>query len=196
MRPTSVLVCAAALSLLAGGFVTACDRSNVSPHKPGVSVGAPVLAPAQSQVPAEPTNAALPPYDAGGAVTEPVVISQVPLRFSGRSAPHHFDGLFVFETVIDETGTPISIKTIQSPPSHSSRSVAACEDAAKASIAQWRYRPGTLHGRPVPVRIRITISFRLPSAAAVSGMPQGFFQRRGLTRRPADFASLAADAHG
>ena len=199
MRPTSALFLAAAFLLLAGGVGTACDRSNVSPHKSGVSVKAAVPATPQSQAPAKPTAVPQPPYEVGGAVTEPVVVSQVPLHFSGRSAPHHFRGVFVFETVIDETGTPRSIKTLQSPTNPDSGSIAAYEDAAKTAIAQWRYRPGTLHGRPVPVRIRITISFRLPNAAAVSSKAQDSSQRRGLTRRPADsrrFASLAADAHG
>jgi hypothetical protein len=199
MRPTSALFLAAALSPLVGGFGTACGRSNVSPHKSGVSVGTAVPAPARSQAPPGPTVVPLPPYEPGGAVTEPVLISQVPLHFSGRSAPHHFGGVFVFETVIDETGTPRSIKTLQSPTNPDAGSIATYENAARTAIAQWRYRPGTLHGRPVPVRIRISISFRLSNAAAVSSKPQGSSQRRGLTRRAADsrrFASLAADAHG
>jgi hypothetical protein len=66
-------------------------------------------------------------------------------------------GIAIFELVIDAEGTVTSVRTLRflkaRPP------CPELEIACKKALSQWRYRPATLRGVPVPVYLTVTQSF-------------------------------------
>lgn len=59
-------------------------------------------------------------------------------------------GIPLLETVIDEHGVPREVRVI--------KSVHPCIDQVLVeTVMQWRFKPGTLRGRPVPVVFNMTL---------------------------------------
>ena len=56
--------------------------------------------------------------------------------------------------VVDESGNPIDIKVIRP------LGLGLDEMAIKA-VSQWKFKPGTLNGKPVKVQAQIEVTFRL-----------------------------------
>ena len=65
-------------------------------------------------------------------------------------------GLVVMSAVVLPDGTVADIQVIRSLDSSF-----GLDEEAKKTAAQWRFRPGTKGGEPVPVRIRIELEFNL-----------------------------------
>lgn len=84
----------------------------------------------------------------------PVLIYKVEPEFSEEARRARFNGMVVLRVVIDEKGMPTRIEVVQSPG-------LGLEERAVASVAQWRFRPGRLNGRPVAVRATVGVSFSL-----------------------------------
>jgi hypothetical protein len=65
-----------------------------------------------------------------------------------------FSGIFIFEAIIDRDGTVRDIRTIRRP--DFDPPCPHIENAYRRAIAQCRYQPGTLNGKPVPVYLTVT----------------------------------------
>ena len=63
----------------------------------------------------------------------------------------HVSGSVALEVVIDETGRVVDARVL--------RSVPLLDDAALATVRQWRFGPATLNGKPIPVRITVVVKF-------------------------------------
>ena len=81
----------------------------------------------------------------------------------GKSAPKNLlilpidnDGEVngVVELVVDRNGLPRNIRV-------SEKFGKGLDEKVLATVAQYRFRPGTRHGQPVPVRINIQFTLRL-----------------------------------
>ena len=59
----------------------------------------------------------------------------------------------VLEGVIDRTGCVRSVEVL--------RGIAALNWESIRAVSQWKYTPTLLDGRPVPVRMTITVNYRL-----------------------------------
>ena len=93
-------------------------------------------------------------YDAGGDVKNPVLIGVPPspnFPDQARQAKSVVTGMV--ELVVDSNGIPRNIHV-------SEKFGQGFDEKAVAEVAQYRFRPGTRHGQPVPVRIYIHFSFR------------------------------------
>jgi TonB family protein len=62
------------------------------------------------------------------------------------------EGQVIIDAVIDTTGKLTSMKVV---------SGALLQQAALDSLRNWKYEPGYLDDKPVPVRTSITVKFRL-----------------------------------
>jgi TonB family protein len=94
-------------------------------------------------------------YDAGGDVKSPVLIgvSTPPAPpVQGPQAKPPVNG--VVELVVDRNGLPRNIRV-------SEKFGKGLDEKVLATVAQYRFRPGTRHGQPVPVRINIQFALRL-----------------------------------
>ena len=95
------------------------------------------------------------PLRVGGDVKAPVVIERVEPAYPPEAAKARIAGIVIIEAIIDETGRVTDERVLKDLPF-------GLGDAAVAAVKQWRFRPGTLNGRPVPVLFNLTVSFHPP----------------------------------
>ena len=88
----------------------------------------------------------------GGEVHEPIEISRVQPRYPESCRSHRSQGVVILEAVIDTRGRVTNTRDLR--PGLCPALVAACRDA----LSQWRYRPATLHGKPVSVYLTVTFN--------------------------------------
>lgn len=83
----------------------------------------------------------------------PTVVHSVIAEMSDDARRNHFEGIVLLSTVVDEQGMPTEIRVERSA-GH------GLDENAIAAVSQYRFRPATLDGKPIPARIRIEVSFR------------------------------------
>jgi len=83
----------------------------------------------------------------------PVPIHTVEAEFSNEARAEHFQGVVVVSALVDVEGMPTDI-SIERSAGH------GLDEKAVAAVSQYRFRPATLDGKPIAVRIRIEVSFR------------------------------------
>ncbi len=88
------------------------------------------------------------PYRVGGEVKAPVAIKRAEPDLS-RCHGKHGEGFSILEAVIDKTGRPRDIKIRHA-------GVKCVDDATVVALRQWRFKPGTLNGKPVAVIFNFT----------------------------------------
>lgn len=87
-------------------------------------------------------------------VTPPVVIHSVPAEFSDYARQNHVEGVCLVTLVVDTRGMPQDLRI--------SRSLEPTLDRnALEAISQYRFKPGTKNGVPVPIRITVEVDFRM-----------------------------------
>lgn len=124
----------------------------------GITAGAQQeLAPATDQgpiamKPAAPTPNAGGVYHLGPGITPPEMLNAVPASYppdAGESDPPRMSTL---EAVVGADGMPSSVRPINPNPG-------PYEESAIAAVKESRFKPGTLNGNPVPVLVRVRVSF-------------------------------------
>jgi len=84
----------------------------------------------------------------------PIPIHTVVAEMSDEARRERIEGVVLVSTLIDEHGMPTEIRV--------ERSVGhGLDEAAISAVSQDRFRPATLDGKPIAVRIKIETSFRL-----------------------------------
>lgn len=90
----------------------------------------------------------------GGAVTGPVVIYQVEPEYSEEARRARHQGTVVLQGVVEPDGRIHELIVVNSLGM-------GLDDRAIQAVRQWRFKPGTRNGQPVPVWARIEVLFRL-----------------------------------
>lgn len=92
----------------------------------------------------------------GGApgVTVPTVIQQVRPSYTADAMRMRIQGVAMVECVVMPDGTVGDARIIRSLDSRF-----GLDAEAIAAAKRWRFRPGTLHGKPVPVIVTIELTF-------------------------------------
>ena len=103
--------------------------------------------------PSEPALDPAEPLPVGGNVLAPVVITQVQPRYPELAKRMGVQGLVVLEAVINTEGRIEAVKILRGQP--------LLDEAAIEAVQHWRFRPGTLNGRPVTVYFTLTVNFIL-----------------------------------
>jgi protein TonB len=65
----------------------------------------------------------------------------------------HLEGDVRVDAVIDVNGRVTATQAVSGP--------ALLQQAAVDALRQWKYRPATLNGEPVPMHLSVTIRFRV-----------------------------------
>ena len=94
--------------------------------------------------------APLPPV--GGEVVQPRLLSQAPVVFPQIARMARAEGNVVIDARIDETGRVAEMRIVSGP--------GVFHEAAKESLARWRYQPALLNGKPISTHLYVTIQFR------------------------------------
>ncbi len=90
----------------------------------------------------------------GGGVLPPVKIFAPQPLYTEEARLGRVQGVVILEAIIDEDGNVREVKVLKGLPMGLTESAA---DTAR----QWRFKPATLDGRPVPVYFNLTVRFSL-----------------------------------
>jgi len=96
------------------------------------------------------------PYVAGiGGVRPPVVVFQPLPAYTEEARKARTEGVVLIQAVIRRDGTVDSFRVIRG------LGFGLDESAINTIATKWRFKPGTLDGRPVDVQANIEVTFRL-----------------------------------
>ena len=89
-----------------------------------------------------------------GATTAPTLLYKIEPEFSEEARKARFEGTVVLWVEVDPSGRAVNLRVL--------RSVGlGLDEKAIAAVAQWRFKPGTRNGKPVPMPATIEVNFRL-----------------------------------
>ena len=95
-------------------------------------------------------------YRIGSGVTSPIEIRRGVPQYTSDAMRAHIQGAVIVECIVQTNGTCTNIRILRAI----EPSFGLNEEAIKAA-QQWRFRPGTLKGEPVPVLVTLEVGFRL-----------------------------------
>ena len=97
-------------------------------------------------------------YQIGNGVTSPVLIREVKPNYTGDAMRAKLQGVVEMEAVVMADGSvdPSRIKITRSLDS-----TFGLDQQAVIAVKQWRFRPGTYTGQPVPVLVNVELTFTL-----------------------------------
>lgn len=93
-------------------------------------------------------------YRQGGDVKLPEVTKRTAVPYPPEMREAKKVGSWVGEILIDERGKVRDVTVLVSPDP-------AFDRAIEKMLARWRFKPGTLHGKPVPVLVRVSHEFTM-----------------------------------
>ncbi len=98
-------------------------------------------------------------------MTAPVLLSHVDPEFSGRARKEKISGICTVSVLIDTEGIPQNLtisKSIADSVSHKHQAAArSLDEKALEAVRQFRFKPATFAGKPVPVTIEVGVSFQV-----------------------------------
>ncbi len=96
------------------------------------------------------------PVRVGGNVKPPIIIpsTQTKPNYTEVARRAKIQGIVIIEAVIDRQGNVTEARILKGLPF-------GLDQEALRALRQWKFRPGTLNGQPVPVYYNLTINFRL-----------------------------------
>ena len=107
--------------------------------------------PATHPTPALPAEA--PPVRVGGAIAEPRKTRHVNPAYPQQAIQARIQGVVVLECTIDPEGRVAEVRVL--------RGVPLLNEPAIEAVRQWEYEPTLLNGVAVPVRMTVTVNFKL-----------------------------------
>jgi len=97
-------------------------------------------------------------YQIGNGVTSPVLVREVKPNYTGDAMRAKLQGVVEMEAVVLPDGSidPNRIKITRSLDS-----TFGLDQQAIIAVKQWKFRPGTFKGQPVPVIVNVELTFTL-----------------------------------
>jgi len=95
-------------------------------------------------------------YQVGAGVTMPIELRKGMAQYTTEAMRARVQGAITVECVVQPNGVCTNIRVIRA----FDPTFGLDQEAVKAA-AQWRFRPGTRLGRPVPVLVTMEIAFAL-----------------------------------
>jgi protein TonB len=94
------------------------------------------------------------PMRVGGEVKEPIEVSRVKPQYPEAARKARMQGVVILEAIITKDGSVSDVRILRgiNP---------LLDNAAMRAVQQWRYKPATFNGRPVPVYLTVTVTFTL-----------------------------------
>jgi TonB family protein len=105
---------------------------------------------AEAEERAKAASAAVP---VGGKIKQPIKTKDVKPAYPADAQSAKVAGTVIIEATIGANGKVIDAKVL--------RSVPKLDQAALDAVKQWEYSPTLLNGKPVPVKMTVTVTFRL-----------------------------------
>jgi periplasmic protein TonB len=95
-------------------------------------------------------------FAVGNGVTSPIPIKRAQPAYTADAMRRRLQGVVVLNCVVRADGTCSDIRIVQSLDM-----VYGLDQQAVASAREWRFRPGTRLGEPVPVQVTLEIAFSI-----------------------------------
>ena len=95
-------------------------------------------------------------YNIGNGVTSPIVIYEPKPKYTADAMRAKVQGIVEMSAVVLPDGTVTDVQVTRSLDQSF-----GLDEEAKRTARLWRFRPGTLKGQPVAVRIRLELTFNL-----------------------------------
>lgn len=121
--------------------------------------------PASAQAATNPNPDASGHYHIGDGVTPPTVVHRVFAEYSEEARRRKISGVVVIAITVDEHGNPTDVHVARSladavDPALRSAALSLDQQAAD-SVKKYKFAPATYQGKPVPVDLRIRVSFNI-----------------------------------
>jgi protein TonB len=94
------------------------------------------------------------PVRVGGNVKAPIVVHREDPEYTEVARRARVGGVVVVEAIIDRNGNVDKVTVVKGLPM-------GLSDSAVAAVRRWKFKPGTMGGRPVDVIFNLTVVFRL-----------------------------------
>lgn len=94
------------------------------------------------------------PVRVGGNVKAPIAVKRVDPVYTEVARRSRTQGIVIIEAVIDRQGNVTEARVLKPLGM-------GLDAAALHAVRQWKFRPGTLNGQPVPVYYNLTVNFRI-----------------------------------
>ena len=101
-------------------------------------------------------------YKPGDGVTTPVPIDQPRPPYTADALTARVEGIVTLECVVAADGTVREGRVVKSL-------FPSLDDVAVRTVQDWKFKPGTKDGKPVPVRVNVEMSFSLSDTPEVRG---------------------------
>ena len=93
------------------------------------------------------------PVRVGGDVKPAKLLTSVPPLYPTFAKNQRVEGDVRVDAMVDVNGRVTAAKAVSGP--------TLLQQAAVDALRQWKYQPATLDGKPVPMRLTVTIQFRI-----------------------------------
>jgi periplasmic protein TonB len=93
-------------------------------------------------------------YHVGGGVSAPQLIFAPDPEFSDEARRAKYQGVCVVSLVVDAQGNPQRVQVVR----HLGMGL---DEKAVEAVKQYKFKPATLQGKPVPVEVNIEVNFRI-----------------------------------
>jgi TonB family protein len=93
-------------------------------------------------------------YHVGNGVTPPALTYSVDAKFSKKAKDAKYQGVSVVSCIVDTHGMPQHVRTVR-------KLGMGLDEKALEAVRQYRFKPGTLNGKPVAVVITIEVNFHI-----------------------------------
>jgi periplasmic protein TonB len=93
-------------------------------------------------------------YHVGGGVSPPVLIYSVDAEFSDEARRAKYQGVSVVSLIVDAHGLPQRIRVVR-------KLGMGLDEKAVEAVRQYKFKPSTYQGKPVPVEITIEVNFHI-----------------------------------
>lgn len=94
------------------------------------------------------------PIRVGGEVDRPIKVHAPQPRYTEIARKARVQGRVIMEAIIDRHGNVTNVTVLKGLP------MGLSEESVKA-VKQWKFKPATLHGKPVDVYFTLTVTFQL-----------------------------------
>jgi hypothetical protein len=133
--------------------LASCSRKAVAPRPPTLATPPNPAAPNPTAAGASSATSQI--YSVGGEVSEPTLLEQPRPVFPERFRKVRLtQPIYIYEIVVSESGLVQSVTLLRGR--LDTEPYVSIEGAFRAAIKQWRYKPATLRGLAVPVRLTVT----------------------------------------
>ena len=93
-------------------------------------------------------------YHVGGGVSAPQLVFAPDPEFSDEARRAKYQGVCVVSLIVDAQGNPQRVQVVR----HLGMGL---DEKAVEAVKQYRFKPATMQGKPVPVEVNIEVNFRI-----------------------------------